>query len=373
LRTTTIYGLQVLKVRVRRSTELIASQVQSDYGIQSGLQERWVQRLQQRGTIVEQRRRQLPSLRVRSGEKLMYVYHFRTSRYRTLQQKISAIFSGGSVRAVAAPSGIVTSIAYQKPDFAAEWFDVYDLQWLSSSIKARDVQPQYPRTSLYWRQRVEPWLYQPVHRLAGFSTSSGSPLMLDRMPGVSVSGLQPKPPLREWEIRDAYFPNPYRIVYRLNTGLPTVTVRLEMPFIAWWDYVTFVRPRAARLLVEDAFIRTFEQRTGHRWDSRNRKERVSITGQWIVRCYAGRTHTHILQLLSLNPAHFPWALRRKLRADERRIVQRIASGAWNPALDRSDLSLFRHWAVAWHYWGGSCAPAPDRTLPPPALQLLLLP
>ena len=373
LQTATIYGLQVLKVRVQERSDLIASRAETDYGIRSRLQERWVQFLQQRGTTVELRQRRLPSLRTRSGEKLMYVYHFRTSRYRTLQQKISAIFQGGSVRAVAAPSGLVTGIEYRKPDFAGEWFDIYDLRWLSGGIHPRDVQPQYPRTSLYWRQRVEPWLYQPVRRIAGFGTGGRSPLMLDRMTGVSVSGLMPKSPLQEWEIRDAYFPNPYRIIYRLNTGLPTVTVRLDLPAIAWWDYGTFARPRAARLLVEDAFIRAFEQRTGHRWDRRNRKERAPITGQWLVRCYAGRSHTHMLELLGLNPAHFPWALNRKLRADERRIVQRIASGTWNPTLYRSNLSHFRHWAVAWHYWGGSCAPAPDRTLPPPALQLLLLP
>jgi|WetSurMetagenome_2_1015567.scaffolds.fasta_scaffold00594_13 hypothetical protein len=132
---------------------------------------------------VNVRQRQLPGVQVRSGEKLLYVYYFRTSKYGTLLEKISSLGQLG-VTDRRADAGRLVQVNYN----SGEGWDAWDVRDYSfdAGRGATAIQHALVKVAAYWMESpwhkkfVAPWIYDAVTRLQNKGVWDGSQTSLTR-------------------------------------------------------------------------------------------------------------------------------------------------------------------------------------------------
>ncbi len=312
------------------------------------------------GQDVFMTRRTLPHLRKRAGAHNLYAYYFGTSRYRTLRDKLNALFHN-------APASLLLwgnrwvgfSGEIRHPE---EWFDRFDLPWGRIAPQGHPVAGRPNLREKLGRRlysRVYQYYYQPLFRHLLPPSLRNRPPALQNMGILMVSA--PLPPLREWEIRRAFSPtSPLQAATALSSGSlfapRNSSVGLNLPgdsgasyafsspvfLAAAMDFQTLIR-HFSRALREDEFIRIFERQTGHAWSATNRLiTTIPIPGVSpsapAIRDHLGHIHTmgNGGDLPTLSPEDFPRRLTGKLSRRERRTLLRIIRRQHQPLLTRND-------------------------------------
>lgn len=127
------------------------------------------------------RKRELPGIQVRQGEKLLYVWYFKTSKYSTLSEKISSLKQVG-----------VNSSSAGKPvriNFnSGEGWDTWDVENHPYDAGNGAVGQQRPLLAIdaFWmnskwhKQFVNPWVYDAISHLRSIDCWDGSPTALTK-------------------------------------------------------------------------------------------------------------------------------------------------------------------------------------------------
>jgi hypothetical protein len=232
-------------------------------------------RLYQRDDVtLNVRKVQLPGTAVNPGEKLLYVYWFKTSQFDRLSQKITAMRS--SATESSPPLG---NFELLTPRFSApEFFDAYDLNgtWLSDGGRL------VPLVRLDARRRVDPWhtafanpsVYDQIAHLRDLRLWGGQ-VQFERYVSAGNRGLtpvlaqfmqDPVPLLGDWErgpaapatgvSRGAVMPSgmspfgaaPSGMTPRMGTvTAPTVAIEYHHGIVVPFDWAT-LKSRAAWIL-----------------------------------------------------------------------------------------------------------------------------
>ncbi|MDD5674768.1 MAG: hypothetical protein PHC61_11430, partial [Chitinivibrionales bacterium] len=159
-------------------------------------------------TLVNINKRELPGVQVRRGEKLLYVYYFKTSKYGTLQEKIAGLTQVG-VENRATSDGQVVRVNYN----SGEGWDGWDVN--DYSFDAGDGNTGYQHALLAlnaysmqspWHTKfVTTWVYNAVKTLQNLGAWDGSPTALTQAMfnnGTPLAQLDvaAQPPLRDDEL-----------------------------------------------------------------------------------------------------------------------------------------------------------------------------
>lgn len=150
-----------------------------------------------RGSTLMQTRRQLPGATARAGERLLYYYHFKSSQYSTLRDKMASMESMTAQRLP--PLG---NYEILRPKFSfTENVDLYDVEGYSYTIGGVDyrvgplIRPSaYTRTAEWHRRFTEPYIYNAINRIR---RTWGYPLVTEWDRYTRSSHLQ----LAEWHSR----------------------------------------------------------------------------------------------------------------------------------------------------------------------------
>ncbi len=154
------------------------------------------------------KKRELPGVQVRQGEKLLYVYYFRTSKYGTLQEKIASLQQLG-VENRPTSDGRVVRVNYN----SGEGWDGWDVGDHSYDAGSGSTGYQHALLSLEayamespWHKKfVNPWVYDAVTTLQGMGVWDGSQTALSKaifntdLPLAQLDVVA-QPPLRDDEL-----------------------------------------------------------------------------------------------------------------------------------------------------------------------------
>ncbi len=369
-----IYALQVISKRKENLLASIGDRAMVDRRVTTPTQIQRVRLVSGQDIFIS--RHTLPHARKKSGERILYAYYFGTSRYRTLREKLDALFNGVPARILA--WGHHWMGFDGRVDNPPEWFDRFDLQGGRLSPSSR-----FLRGAVNWREGIGRLLHERIyqdyyaaldrHRLPGNPRPWMEGTILSISPVLS--------PLNDAEVRQAFLPEETAMASAqvgFSGGALAAVSPLSAALLqgaltppaysfssAIFLYAQMDRQRLlahlGRLLREDEFIRIFERKTGHAWHRGNRLRRMRIAGHDHYFITDARGHTHALaDLAPLNPADFPRRLGRKLPLRERRrMLAWVRRHTGNqPLLTAADLRRHRH--VLFNIW---TAPAEERPTP----------
>lgn len=159
-------------------------------------------------SFVQTATRTLPGTQVRQGERLLYLYYFKTSRYSTLSEKLASLTSQPTVASPALGNFQLLTAKFSGPEF----FDPYDLQGLAFTRDGRDqlLRPLISvnastRTDEWHRSFTNPWIYNNIDRFRRMGQWSGTVEFERYQRGIgSVTTAQfisdPTNLLQDWEI-----------------------------------------------------------------------------------------------------------------------------------------------------------------------------
>ncbi|HEY6952989.1 MAG TPA: hypothetical protein VI758_11310, partial [Bacteroidota bacterium] len=187
------------------------------------------------GILVQTTTRTLPGTQVKQGERLLYIYYFKTSRYSTLSEKLASLTSQPTVASPALGNFQLLTAKFSGPEF----FDIYDMQGLSFTRDGRDqlLRPLISvnastRTDNWHTRFTNPWIYDNIDRFRRMGQWSGTVEFERYQRGVG--GLttaqfvsDPSGLLQDWEIGPPARANTSRLLIATGTsygrGLGTMT------------------------------------------------------------------------------------------------------------------------------------------------------
>lgn len=212
------------------------------------------------GSVTKIYQRTLPGLQVKKGEKLLYVYYFKTSIYNNLSQKLADLSFKSTSRFVPLLGEVLTA-----GFTTSESFDTYDVNGLSytvpgyangSSVRHEKIGPlvivtAQARNNAWQRQFVNPWVYNRINRMKNLSIGwirnwrSFSPTIFGRLRQQSelaeFSGnYRPSPLLSDDEIMPAAPSSASS-----NNNITRVTSSAYMQFTG--TYSTYFGPPAVEI------------------------------------------------------------------------------------------------------------------------------
>jgi TANFOR domain-containing protein len=171
LQNSAVYAVQIVRKeeRIRTIAETIDTEATSAAGTRAVTAVTTLRTAMRHGdAFVDLREQRLPGTQVRSGERLLYHYYFRNSRYNTLRDKITAL----SAEPTEAPPPLGNFELLTAQFSGPELFDRYDLGGHSYTRDGRG-QRLKPLVSVSanarndrWHQRFSnPWIYDVVDRM----------------------------------------------------------------------------------------------------------------------------------------------------------------------------------------------------------------
>ncbi len=179
---------------------------------------------QLRGTLAQLRVRTLPRPRVRSGETQLYLYYFRTSRYRTLQEKIAQLSTTSTYQF---ERGRLFGSPVEVHDFqvtvtwADEGFERYDFE--RRRLQGRRWREALLTYEISWsddwmRRFALPYIYEPLNILRRRGISAIS--FYNLAPSMALELIR-RQSLLESPLRDSELMPPPSIVERMaRASLP---------------------------------------------------------------------------------------------------------------------------------------------------------
>lgn len=159
-------------------------------------------------STVQLNTRRLPGNQVKRGEKLLYLYYFKSSQYSRLTEKLATLTSQTGPASPPLGNFQLLTARFSGP----EMFDVYDIEGLEYTRDGRDQRMRglvgltaATRTDTWHRRFTNPWVYDAIERMRRMGAWSGNVEWELYARGAGARQFAqytstPRTPLQDWEI-----------------------------------------------------------------------------------------------------------------------------------------------------------------------------